>query len=255
MNRVHAARVDGDAWLVSKVAFAALLIGVLCLFFAVDGTVAPSATANSSAAPGATAARFAAVLWAAACCAVGGFVGFIFGIPRTLSSDTARTTVPGVDNASTSGSARAVTGAPAGTTRTQADAPDPYLSNTPTGQPPAPPTGSRADQAAGPNLAERSAPSTAVNTNLEQISDWLTKIIVGVSLVNSERIGRAMYDTAETMSATMASGKGGISLALAVMVYFGVVGLLGGYLLTRLFLQPAFNAAGAMHQSDDATSP
>jgi hypothetical protein len=31
-----------------------------------------------------------------------------------------------------------------------------------------------------------------VNTNLEQISDWLTKIIVGVSLVNSERIGWAM---------------------------------------------------------------
>lgn len=40
------------------------------------------------------AARCAALLWAFACCAVGAFLGFIFGIPRSLSSDTARTTVP-----------------------------------------------------------------------------------------------------------------------------------------------------------------
>jgi hypothetical protein len=34
------------------------------------------------------------------------------------------------------------------------------------------------------------------------------------------------------------------SLALAILVYFGVIGVLGGYLLTRLFLQRAFAAAG-----------
>jgi hypothetical protein len=209
MNSVQATRNGADAWLVAIVASAALLIGVLCLLLAVDGTARPPAAARS-----ATAARFAAVLWAAACCAVGGFVGFIFGIPRTLSSDTARTEVA----AST-------------------------------------PTRNKAAPAEAVDPPPRSAASTAVNTNLEQISDWLTKIIVGVSLVNSERIGWAMYDTAETMAASIASGEGGTSLALAVMVYFGVVGLLGGYLLTRLFLQPAFNAADAMRQPDDATMP
>jgi hypothetical protein len=209
MTRLNVARNEGDAWLVSKVAFTALLIGVLCLLLAVDATATPPSAARS-----ATAARFAAVLWAAACCAVGGFVGFIFGIPRTLSSDTARTAVPAP--------ARAL---------------------------------ARSEQADGANPPPKSAPSTAVNTNLEQISDWLTKIIVGVSLVNTERIGWAMHNAATTMAASIATGGAGISLALAVMVYFGVVGLLGGYLLTRLFLQPAFNAAGAMHQSDDATKP
>jgi len=209
MNTVQATRNGADAWLVAIVASAALLIGALCLLLAVDGTARPPAAARS-----ATAARFAAVLWAAACCAVGGFVGFIFGIPRTLSSDTARTEIAA-----------------------------------------SPSTPNRPAPAEALNPPPRSAPSTAVNTNLEQISDWLTKIIVGVSLVNSERIGWAMYDTAETMAASIAYGKSGTSLALAVMVYFGVVGLLGGYLLTRLFLQPAFNAAGAMPQPDDAAIP
>jgi hypothetical protein len=84
-------------------------------------------------------------------------------------------------------------------------------------------------------------PSTAVNTNLEQISDWLTKIIVGVSLVNSEKIG----DNMVTASRQMAKSFGGASmdsLALAMLTYFSVIGLLGGYLLTRLYLQRAFEA-------------
>ena len=85
--------------------------------------------------------------------------------------------------------------------------------------------------------------STAVNTNLEQISDWLTKIIVGVSLVNSEQIGAVMQRAAGTMANSMGGGPARGSLALAILVYFGVVGLLGGYLLTRLFLQRAFDTA------------
>lgn len=87
-------------------------------------------------------------------------------------------------------------------------------------------------------------PSTAVNTNLEQISDWLTKIIVGVSLVNSEKVGSAMVAASKEMAKSF-GGEPASSLALAMLTYFGVIGLLGGYLLTRLYLQRAFEAIGS----------
>jgi hypothetical protein len=79
---------------------------------------------------------------------------------------------------------------------------------------------------------------------LEQISDWLTKIIVGVSLVNSEKIGQTMMRAAMKMADPLGGGANRESLALAIMVYFSIVGLLSGYLVTRLFLQRAFDSAG-----------
>jgi hypothetical protein len=145
--------------------------------------------------------RWTALLWSGAWFAVGSFIGFIFGIPRSLSSDTARTDVP----------ARV----------------------------PAKPQTEAALQAA----AVGRGPSTAVNTNLEQISDWLTKIIVGVSLVNSGQIGDIMLRAADIMAGSLGGGPARKSLALAILVYFSVLGLLGGYLLTRLFLQRAFDTA------------
>lgn len=66
-----------------------------------------------------------------------------------------------------------------------------------------------------------------------------------MSLVNSERIGWAIWIAAGHIGESLGGGTNRASLALAIMVYFSVVGLLSGYLLTRLFLQPAFNAASA----------
>lgn len=138
-----------------------------------------------------------------------------------------------------------------------------------------------------------SASSLTVNTNLEQISDWLTKIIVGVSLVESQTLLNKMRNAATFMSksimkvdqelgrvvsashptvaasvqaatdsasaaagsvsaaAVSASSVAAItqsleslsaeSFAYAIMLYFLVTGLLGSYLLTRLFLQTAFD--------------
>lgn len=221
---------------------------------------APAATASTGAAQSATvpaqggaqpgaarnAARWAALLWAFACCAVGAFLGFIFGIPRSLSSDTARTTVPGQAHAPDTGKTKAA----ASKAATGQDAADKGKASAasaaganPTGVTVNPEEPGKVDGQAAPlpQAALSRAPSTAVNTNLEQISDWLTKIIVGVSLVNSEKIGANMI----TASKEMASSFGGApmnSLALAMLTYFSVIGLLGGYLLTRLYLQRAFEA-------------
>ena len=121
-----------------------------------------------------------ALLWAGACSAVGWVVGFLFGIPRTLSANTTA------------------------------------------------------------NSPDSAAPRSGTNTNLEQISDWLTKIIVGVTLV---QIGPALanLDLAAKLIAESLGGPALKSFAYALMMYFAITGFLGSYLLTRLFLQPAFD--------------
>jgi len=79
------------------------------------------------------------------------------------------------------------------------------------------------------------------NTNLEQISDWLTKILVGVGLTQLSRIPSAVESLAElAASCTGASSDaGGTAVMGAVLVYFSICGFLIGYLVTRLVLTPA----------------
>ena len=82
-----------------------------------------------------------------------------------------------------------------------------------------------------------------VNTNLEQISDWLTKILVGLGLTQLERVPGKLQEAAAYIATGMANKESAAVLAGAMIVYFSIVGFLGGYLLTRLVLAPAFRAA------------
>jgi hypothetical protein len=77
-----------------------------------------------------------------------------------------------------------------------------------------------------------------VNTNLEQISDWLTKIIVGETLVELKPAMERIESAAILIGESLANKK---SFAYAILVYFSTSGFLGSYLLTRLFLQRAFS--------------
>lgn len=106
------------------------------------------------------------------------------------------------------------------------------------------------------DAAANSRPTTAsrtgayeqrVNTNLEQVSDWLTKIIVGLGLVELKDVPKHL----ESVTAFLARGSAESDCIAfsecpafggAVTVYFAVLGFFGGYLLTRLFLAPAFGA-------------
>ena len=85
------------------------------------------------------------------------------------------------------------------------------------------------------------------NTNLEQISDWLTKIIVGLGLVELKQIpthlGNAARWVAESLSVS-APNPATISFAGSLILYFSILGFLAGYLLTLLFLAGAFGRAG-----------
>jgi hypothetical protein len=85
-----------------------------------------------------------------------------------------------------------------------------------------------------------------VNTNLTEISDWLTKMIVGVGLVNLKEIPPLIKNVALVLANGMAKSNPGrdfLPYAVGVIVFFIVLGFLFGYLMTRLYLAPAFARA------------
>lgn len=81
------------------------------------------------------------------------------------------------------------------------------------------------------------------NTNLEDISDWLTKIFVGVGLTQLGRIPAALQQFAGYISPGLGDSGSGNTFAIALLVYFLVCGFLIGYLWTRLYLPGAFRRA------------
>jgi hypothetical protein len=96
--------------------------------------------------------------------------------------------------------------------------------------------------------------SVRANTNLEQISDWLTKIIVGVGLVQAGKIVAIVEDMAAKIgplfigpwfavpgNASAPAATSGSAFVLVLMVLFSILGFLVGYLWARIYLQEAFN--------------
>jgi hypothetical protein len=82
-----------------------------------------------------------------------------------------------------------------------------------------------------------------VNTNLEQISDWLTKIIVGLGLVELRSMPKRLYDAAAWMGQSISNKPQAdqvASFCCAFIIFFSITGFLAGYLITRLFLAGAF---------------
>jgi hypothetical protein len=121
---------------------------------------------------------------------IGGFFGFLFGIPRRISAD-----------------------------------------------------GSAADgTAAGKDKA--AAASYALSTNLTQISDWLTKAIIGVSLVEAKNAYGAFIATSRTAADWLFEGRHGSPAVLAAAVAGGAMfGFLFLYLYTQLILSRLIAAA------------
>jgi hypothetical protein len=81
-----------------------------------------------------------------------------------------------------------------------------------------------------------------VNTNLEQISDWLTKIIVGIGLVELRRIPTHVARVGRRIAVDIGDQEGQM-VGVALLLDFGTLGFLAGYLITRLMLAGLFRAA------------
>ena len=78
--------------------------------------------------------------------------------------------------------------------------------------------------------------SIGPNTNLEQISDWLTKILVGVGLTQIGQIPNAAGQLARYLSPGFGNTTASSAFAVAVVSYFVICGFLPGYLWTRLYM-------------------
>jgi hypothetical protein len=116
---------------------------------------------------------------AAAAVAVGGLLGFLFGIPKTLQSDRV------------------------GEEETR------YLAN----------------------------------TNLEQISDWLTKILVGIGLVQIAQAPEALASLADSLGPMFGDTDTSAAFGLSLAIYFAVSGFIVVYLWTRALLRGVLKAA------------
>ena len=106
-------------------------------------------------------------------------------------------------------------------------------------------TGEMADAAKAQFAAQRKARLKA-NTNLVDISDWLTKMIVGVGLYQLSKIPGKLKLLADYFSAAGPPSP----VVLAILAYFGIFGFLLGYLWARIYLTKEFEEADCGDSSD-----
>ncbi len=75
------------------------------------------------------------------------------------------------------------------------------------------------------------------NTNLEQVSDWLTKIIVGVGLVQVGRALPALTRLAKSLSEPLGGNPYGGAFGLGLTIFYALLGFLFLYLWSRTDFQ------------------
>ncbi|MDX2181880.1 MAG: hypothetical protein SFV18_19965 [Bryobacteraceae bacterium] len=89
--------------------------------------------------------------------------------------------------------------------------------------------------------------SLLVNNNLWEVSEWVTKTIVGVSLTQLQQFPENLQKLSWWMATGLASGSQTFELhrqySAAIVIYFSALGLLGGYLVTRNYLSGLFARA------------
>ena len=130
------------------------------------------------------------LLVAGASLAVGGFFGFLFGMPRDAGSATA---------------------------------------------PPAPGAADPSKQSG--NLGRTGQePNTKPNTNLEEISDWLTKILVGAGLTQLGKLPHQLGLASDYIAKGMNNVDSDKAFASATIIFFGICGFLAVFLWARLYM-------------------
>jgi hypothetical protein len=109
--------------------------------------------------------------------------------------------------------------------------------------------GNGSEPSAGATGAAGAAPQGGqyiANTNLEQVSDWLTKLLLGVGLTQLGRLWQGARELGRALSPALGGRVDATPFAAALVLYFVILGFLGGWLATRLLL------AGALTRADGA---
>jgi len=76
-----------------------------------------------------------------------------------------------------------------------------------------------------------------INTNLEEISDWLTKIILGLGLVHIENVIRFVDSLGNEAAKAIGQAQGAKLIAISAMAYGFVCGFIVIYIGTRTALR------------------
>ncbi|MGA8496498.1 MAG: hypothetical protein WB764_13530 [Xanthobacteraceae bacterium] len=85
-------------------------------------------------------------------------------------------------------------------------------------------------------------PTSRVNTNLEDVSDWLTKTLIGVGLTQLTSMPHTLWHYATILDqASLKSEGGGAVFILSVAAAGGAGGFWVGYVTTRTFLTLLFD--------------
>jgi cytochrome bd-type quinol oxidase subunit 2 len=78
-------------------------------------------------------------------------------------------------------------------------------------------------------------------TNLEQISNWLTTVIVGLGLTQVLTIPGSVWSVAKTIAESFDSGSTILPVIfVSLLVYFFIIGLFSVYYLARTFIPLSF---------------
>jgi hypothetical protein len=105
------------------------------------------------------------------------------------------------------------------------------------------PQASPATAASGVSAMPASSQTNRVNTNLEDISDWLTKTLVGVGLTQLYFVPHYLWQSADKINKAGFRWDGhGQLLAIAIFLYFAPGGFWLGYIGTRTILTKLFDA-------------
>jgi hypothetical protein len=84
-----------------------------------------------------------------------------------------------------------------------------------------------------------------INSNLNQVSDWLTKIIIGATLINFNEIIKNLYKYSLDVQTQLNSNRIKQSAIAIMIIGFVSFGFLAGYMITRVIWSSAFARADA----------
>lgn len=112
--------------------------------------------------------------------------------------------------------------------------------------------GENGQEQSGDDVAMAPHSNVDSNSNLVEISDWLTKILVGVGLVELGKIPAKVKALTSYVGGglsgcgSVTSQDAGQAVALGVMVFFSCAGFLIGYLWARLYFYTALSNLGKL---------
>jgi hypothetical protein len=93
------------------------------------------------------------------------------------------------------------------------------------------------------------------NTNLEQVSDWLTKIIVGIGLVQVGHIVPALNELADSMKEPLGGQASSAAFGLGLTISYALLGFFYFYFWSRSLFRRELGIYDNSQQQNDMEEP